>query len=113
MTKLPGMFEQLMSAAASADAARAEAARPPWPLNPFPKGIRPGSATDRVLAELRRVAPQPLEAGQLRFRCQAGRGAVAWATAYLIAHGLVQQLHDSRSPQYHRYQAIPHDPAKP
>ena len=103
---LPSLLDQAIGAAASAAEARAEAERPPWPVNPFPRGIRMGSATERVLAELRRVSPQPLEHGQLRHRCQLGRGAVNWAVAYLGAHGLVRQLHDPRNPQYRRYQYI-------
>lgn len=101
--KFPTMLEMFRSAAASASAAKAEAERPPWPVNPFPKGIRPGSVTDRVLQELQREAPGVLEHGQLRMRCAASRGAVNWATAYLCAHDLIEQLQDPRSPMYRRY----------
>jgi hypothetical protein len=92
-----------MSAAASATAAKSEAQRPDWPINPFPKGIRQGSVTDRVLQELRQAYPQTLEHGQLRHRCQAARGAVNWATSFLIHLGKVQAFPDPRSPQYRRY----------
>jgi len=101
--RIPSLFEQFMSAAASAAAAKADTERPPWPTNPFPRGIRDGSATDRVLAELRRVAPQALEAGQLRHRCQAKRGAVAWAVRYLEEKDLIEKLQDPRSTMYLRY----------
>jgi hypothetical protein len=101
--RLPSMFEMLMSASASAARAKAEAARPAWPLNPFPPGIREGSATSRVLAELRRVAPQSLESGQLRFRCNANRGGIAWAVRYLAHQGLIEQIPDPRSPCFRRY----------
>jgi len=97
------MFEQFLSVAASAAAAKTEAQRPDWPVNPFPSGIRQGSVTDRVLQELRQVYPQTLEHGQLRHRCQAARGAVNWATSFLIHLGKVQALPDPRSPQYKRY----------
>lgn len=105
MKGMPTLAEMFASAAASADAARLEAQRPPWPLNPFPKGFHPGSTTDRVLQELLRVAPAPLEAGQLRFRCNASRGAVAWATRFLIELGKIEQIHDPRNPCYRRYKA--------
>lgn len=101
--KLPSMFEQFLSAAASAAAAKTEAQRPAWPSNPFPTGIRQGSITDKVLQELRLAYPQSLEHGQLRHRCQAGRGAVNWATSFLIHLGKVQSFPDPRSPQYRRY----------
>lgn len=105
--RLPSMFEQFMSAAASATAAKTEAQRPPWPSNPFPSGIRSGSVTDRVLAELRLAYPQTLEHGQLRHRCQAGRGAVNWATQFLIHLGKVESFPDPRSPQYRLYRLTP------
>lgn len=105
--KLPSMFEMLLSASASAASAKAEAEKPPWPMNPFPPGVRAGSTTDRVLAELRRVAPQPLDHGQLRMRCGAARGAINWATAFLIHLGKVEAVADSRSPQYRRYRLKP------
>ncbi len=103
---VPSLFAQLLSASASAAQAKAEAARPPWPLNPFPRGIRPGSATDRVLAELRRVHPQHLEHGQLRFNLNASRGMVTWALRYLEAHGLVKRLPDPRNPSFRRWRAV-------
>lgn len=100
---VPSLFQQLLSASASAAQAKAEAERPPWPVNPFPKGIRPGSATDRVLAELRRVHPQHLEHGQLRFNLGISRGMCTWALRYCEEHGLVERLHDPRNPHFRRW----------
>ena len=99
--KLPSMFEMLLSASANA----AQGKKLPWPMNPFPTGIREGSTTDRVLAELLRVHPQALDHGQLRMRCQAGRGAVSWAVRYLAALGKIDILPDHRQVQYKRYRA--------
>lgn len=103
---VPSLSQQIMAAAATAAAQAAEAQRPPWPLNPFPRGLRPGSATDRVLQELRRVAPDPLEAGQLRMRCAIGRGALAWAVRYLVETGEIRTIPHPQHPQYLRYAAI-------
>lgn len=106
MTQTPpplSLFAQLISASASAARAKAEAVKPPWPANPFPTGMRQGSATERVLAELRRVHPQPIEHGQLRFNLNASRGMVTWALKYLEHHGLVSRVHDPRHPHYRRW----------
>lgn len=100
------MFEMLMSATASS--ANQEPPRS-WPMNPFPNGVLAGSTTDRVLAELRRAAPMALEAGQLRARCNAGRGAVSWAVAYLIETGEISAVTDPRNPQYRRYRLAAKD----
>lgn len=64
-------------------------------MNPFPPGIRAGSATERVLAELRRAAPQALSHGQLKARCNAGRGAISWAVAYLADAGIIVKVPDN------------------
>lgn len=106
MSGVPSMFAQLLSASASAAVAKAEAERPPWPMNPFPSGIRAGSATGRVLAELRRVHPQQLEHGQLRFNLGASRGMVTWALKYLERQGLVERVSDPRNPSYRRWRAV-------
>jgi hypothetical protein len=107
-TQLPpiSMCAQLLSASASAAQAKAEAMKPPWPMNPFPTGIRPGSATDRVLTELRRIHPQQLERGQLRMRLSLTRGMTTWALRYLEAHGLVQRLPDPRNSSFKRWRAV-------
>ncbi|MRR51852.1 MAG: hypothetical protein EG825_13235 [Rhodocyclaceae bacterium] len=102
---VPSLFSQLMQGAAAAASAKTE--KPAWPLNPFPTGIREGSATDRVLTELKRVAPQPLDAGQLRHRCGVSRGALAWAVRYLQDTGQIRAVpRPGRHPQYLRYQFI-------
>lgn len=103
--RIPSMFELAMSAAASAVRAKAEAQRPPWPPNPFARGIREGSGTDRVLALLLAVAPEHLEHGQIRMRLGASRGMVTWALKYLEAQDLVERVHDPRNPQYRRWRA--------
>lgn len=94
-----------MSASASVAKAKAEAQRPPWPINPFPRGIRAGSATDCVKQELEREYPRFLEHGQLRMRLGLSRGAVTWALNYLESLGLVERVHDPRNPQYRRWRA--------
>ncbi len=104
--KLPSMFEMLLSAGASAAQAKAEATKPPWPVNPFPTGIRSGSATEAVLAELQRVAPKPLENGQLRFNLSITRGMATWALHYLESQGLVARVSDPRHPAYCRWRAV-------
>ncbi len=86
------MFAQLLSASASA--AQAKAAPRQWLDNPFPPGMHEGSATSKVLAELRRVAPQSVEHGQLRFNLNASRGMVTRALKYLEAQFLVSRVHD-------------------
>ncbi|MBV2185669.1 MAG: hypothetical protein KUL88_14135 [Rhizobium sp.] len=109
MTEKPqplSLFVQLLSASAAATQARAEAEKPAWPLNPFPRGVRAGSMTDRVLQELKRVAPQSLEAGQLRMRLGLTRGGLSWAVRYLQATGEIEQLRSPRSPAYRRYRAV-------
>lgn len=109
--KLPSMFEQFMSAAASSASAKANTQRPAWPHNPFPKGIRQGSATEAVLAELRRVAPKPLKNGQLRFNLGITRGMATWALHYLESRGQVARVSDPRHPAYCRWRAteVNHD----
>lgn len=107
MPEIPSLFAQLMKAAAAAADAQEAAKRPAWPANPFERGLRAGSTTDAVLRELRRVAPATLNHGQLRIRCNAGRGAINWATAYLEASSLIEALSDPRSPLYRRYRAKP------
>ncbi len=105
MSRVPSMFEMLLSASASAAAVKAESERPPWPMNPFPTGIRAGSATERVLAELRRVHPQHMEHGQLRFNLNASRGMITWGLRYLESQGFVERVHDPRHPSYRRWRA--------
>jgi hypothetical protein len=101
--KLPSMFAQLLSASASAAQAKAEAERPPWPPNPFPSGIRSGSATEAVLNLLRSEAPRHLEHGQIRMRLDISRGMATWALKYLEGNGMVERVHDPRHPHYRRW----------
>lgn len=109
-TRIPSMFEQLMAASASAAHREAAAGQAcPWH---FQTGVRPGSVTDRVLIELQRAAPQALEHGQLRARCNAGRGAVSWALHYLQHTNQIEGVHDYRNPQYRRWRIKQNGEAK-
>lgn len=103
---IPSFFEQAMGCASSFAQAKADAEKPAWPPNPFPRGMRDGKCTDRVLAELKRAYPQHLEHGQLRMNLGLSRGAVCWALRYLEARGLVARVRDPRNPQYRRWRAV-------
>lgn len=105
MSGVPSLFAQLLSASASAAQAKAEAEKPAWPPNPFPRGMRDGKCTDRVLAELKRAYPQHLEHGQLRMNLGLSRGAVTWALRYLEARGMVTRATDPRNPSYCRWRS--------
>ena len=106
MTGLPTLADMLTSATASARRAREEAERPPWPANPFPSGIRPGLASDRVLAALRAAHPSWLEFNELMANANCSRGAASWAIRFLTSNGLARAMPSLRHPNYHRYQAI-------
>lgn len=81
MSGVSSLLMQLLSI--NADAAEMKAAeQPAWPVNPFPRGIRSGSATDRVLADLVRAVPR-----------------------YLESHGLAEGLSDPRNAHYLRWRA--------
>lgn len=80
--------------------------RPAWPVNPFPKGIRPGSATDKILSALNAKHPRWLEHCELMRMIGRSRGAVTWGLRYLAAHGLVRSIPSCRHPQYRRYRAV-------
>lgn len=88
---------------AAAESARA-AEKKPWPVNPFPPGIRTGSTTDRVLCALRARHPQFAEHYELMEETGASRGAIAWAIRYLLARGMVRAVPSARHPGYKRYQ---------
>lgn len=103
---LPYMLELAVGCAASAAAAKIEAQRPPWPLNPFPRGIREGSATEAVLNALSDGYPRWFENCELMRLTGRSRGAVAWALGYLAEHGLVRSIPSARHPQYRRYQGV-------
>lgn len=106
LPKLPSMFDQFMSIAASSAAAKAEAQRPAWPPNPFPKGVRTGSATEKVLHALKAAHPRWLEHGELMQLTGRSRGAVTWGMRYLQKQGLVRSIQSARHPSYLRYQAV-------
>lgn len=98
------LFEQLMAAASHA-AMHPEQPRQ-WPMNPFPRGVRPGSATEKILVALNSAHPRWFEHWELMRICGRSRGAVSWAMAYLQQHGLARSIQSSRNPQYRRYQAV-------
>lgn len=104
--RVPSMFEQLMSAAAGAARAKADAQRPPWPMNPFQPGIRAGSVTDRVLQVLIANYPRWHEHNELMRLTGGTRGAIAWGVGYLQRYGLVRAIPSARHPKYLRYRAV-------
>lgn len=104
--RLPSMFEQFMSAATSATAAKAEEQRQPWPSNPFPKGIRDGSATELILEALKEAHPRWLEHWELMRITGRSRGAIAWGMRYLGERGMVRSIQSARHPSWRRYQAV-------
>jgi hypothetical protein len=106
MQRIPSLLELAMGCAASHAQAMADAEKPAWPANPFPRGMRDGCCTQQVMEELKRAYPKHLEHGQLRFNLNLSRGAVSWSLRYLEAHGLVARVSDPRNPNYRRYRAI-------
>lgn len=102
--KLPTMFEQLLASAAHA-AKHPDQPRQ-WPMNPFPRGVRPGSATEKIMVALNAAHPRWFEHWELMRICGRSRGAVSWAMAYLQLHGKARSIQSGRNPQYRRYQAI-------
>ncbi len=104
--RLPTMLEMLMSASASAAKAKEEAQRPAWPSNPFPKGIREGSATDNILAALTAAHPRWLEHWELMQITGRSRGAISWGMRYLQERKLVMSTKSARHPQFLRYRVV-------
>lgn len=102
----PSLFAMLEAAAAAVSADKAAAARPAWPLNPFPPGIRPGSATAKVKAALDAAHPEWLEHCDLMRMTGHSRGAVAWGLRYLAERGMVRSIQSARRQTYRRYQII-------
>lgn len=100
------MLEQAMGCAASYARARAEAEKPPWPANPFPKGIRCGSASEKILRALVQAHPRWMEHWELMRVTGRSRGAVCWGIRYLAESGLLRSIPSARHPSYRRYQAI-------
>ncbi|TAJ20775.1 MAG: hypothetical protein EPO47_05115 [Rugosibacter sp.] len=105
--KLPSILEQMMSISASAATAKADVERPPWPPNPFPKGIRTGSATEKVLQALKAAHPRWLEHWELMQITGRSRGAVSWGMRYLQERGMVRSIRSARHPSYLRYKSVP------
>lgn len=103
---LPSLLEQAMGCAASFAAAKLEAQRPPWPSNPFPKGIKSGSATDLSLAALTAAHPRWLEHWELMQITGRSRGAISWGMRYLQERKLVMSTKSAKHPNYLRYRAV-------
>ncbi len=96
-------LEQLQAAAAAEPAKREQRQR----YNPNPPGQpKPGSATEAVLAELRRTGAAMSEA-QLRWVTKGTHSAVSWAVLRLCDWGLIVKIADaSRHARYCRYRAV-------
>ena len=77
-----------------------------WPVNPFPKGMKPGCGTERIYIALLAARPRWLECWELMRAADVSRGGAAWGCRYLAEHGLVRSVPSFRHPQYLRYQAI-------
>ena len=103
--KPPSLFEMFASASRSVAAVKAEAERPPWPVNPFPTGPKSGCTTERVLALLQAEYPKHLEHGLLRMLLGATRGMITWSLRYLEAKGQVERIHDPRYLHFKRWRA--------
>ena len=103
---LPVLCAQLRTAAAGASSSSPAEIPPPWPANPFPKGIRPGSVTDKVRAVTLSAHPKWFEHNELMRLCGGSRGAIAWAVRYLQHHGLLRSIESVKRPGYRRYQAV-------
>ncbi|MBK7022315.1 MAG: hypothetical protein IPH41_01935 [Sulfuritalea sp.] len=101
--RLPSMLDMFLSAAASAAAAKADVERPPWPANPFKKGVREGSATDKVHAILVAQQRRWFEHCELMHLTGHSRGAITWALKYLGERGKVRSIPSARHPQWRRY----------
>lgn len=74
--------------------------------NPRPAGvIRPGSATNLVLALLCKRRPAFLTHHQIMDQTKRTTKAVSWALIYLRAQGYVEITGDGRNARYQRYRA--------
>lgn len=96
------LIDQLEAAAAAAPAKRARNH-----YNPNPPGQpKPGSATEAVLAELRRTGAAMSEA-QLTWRLKRSHSAISWALLRLVDWGMVEKIADpSRHARYCRYRSV-------
>lgn len=97
-----GFLQQIQAAAAAATPAKT-AQR----FNPRPAGqTQPGSATEAVLAELRRTNAALSEA-QLRWVTKRSHSAISWALLRLVGWKLVEKIPDpNRHARYCRYRAV-------
>lgn len=96
-------LEQLQAAAAAAPAKREHRQR----YNPNPAGQpKPGSATEAVIAELRRTRTAMSEA-QLTWRLKRSHSAISWALLRLVDWGMAEKIADpTRHARYCRYKAV-------
>jgi hypothetical protein len=87
-------------------AARAHAPSIPR-YNPRPAGyIRPGCASEVVLAVLVRRTPVFLTFAQIMQQSKRTKGACDFALSYLLTQGHIEfTSDDSRNPRYRRYRA--------
>ena len=76
----------------------------PWPANPFPSGIQPGSGAHRALLVLEAVAPDSLTAGEIFMAANVTRDALKRGLAELVRRGLATAHPDPRNPRWHRYE---------
>lgn len=102
---LPTLLQLALGASASARQAKMiDAQKPAWPINPFPPGIRSGSATDKVYFILSENPKRWFEHCELMRLTGHSRGAISWATRYLREHQLLRSIRSARHPSYMRYQ---------
>lgn len=104
---IPSLLQLALGASASARQAKLDAQKPVWPINPFPPGIRSGSATDKVYFILSANPKRWFEHCELMRLTGHSRGAISWAIRYLAEHRKVRSIPSSRHPQYKRYMAVP------
>lgn len=97
------MLDQLLGCSSSAAAVKAEMQRPPWPMNPFPPGVRSGSATDKVQFILESHPRRWFEHCELMRLTGHSRGAISWALRYLVERSMARSITSARHPSYLRY----------
>lgn len=102
---IPSLYEQLMSAAATA--ARGPAQPRHWMDYLRGAGVVRGSATDEVWKEMRRSHPTTWTQGELMARTGRERGAVCWALHYLLHLGVIRKVGSGLGARRQRYLAIP------
>lgn len=103
---MPSLLQLAQGAAASARQAKEDARKPVWPVNPFPPGIRSGSATDKVYFILSTNPKCWFEHCELMRLTGHSRGAIAWAIRYLAERRKVRSIKSARHPQYLRYRVM-------